>query len=115
MTLAMSGAAAKRTIAFVGRMTQKGRRCNATISILSFFAQSTKNNDRSLDNELMGQVNLVRSGFEQIGDGGSFALTTGILARSPMPGRCAVIRAERDGFDIGAQCDCVTRSKFLLR
>ena len=39
-----------------------------------------------LDNKLMGQVNLVRFGFEHVGDRGSFTLTTGILARSPMPG-----------------------------
>ena len=39
-----------------------------------------------LDNKLMGQVNLVRFGFEHLADGGSFTLTTGILAHSPMPG-----------------------------
>lgn len=43
-----------------------------------------------LDNKLMGQVNLVRFGFEHVGDRGSFTLTTGILARSPMPGSAAI-------------------------
>ena len=43
-----------------------------------------------LDNKLMGQVNLVRFGFEHIVDRGSFTLTTGILAHSPMPGSAAI-------------------------
>ena len=46
----------------------------------------------SLHNKLMGQVNLVRYGFEHVSDGGSFTLTSGILARSPMPGSgCAAL------------------------
>ena len=41
-----------------------------------------------LENKLMGQVNLVRFGFEHMEDSGSFTLTTGILAQTPMPGQC---------------------------
>ena len=53
-----------------------------------------------LDNKLMGQVNLVRFGFEHVGDRGSFTLTTGILARSPMPGSGAIslVNAGIEGF-----------------
>lgn len=53
-----------------------------------------------LDNKLMGQVNLVRFGFEHVADRGSFTLTTGILARSPMLGSAAVslVNAGIEGF-----------------
>ncbi|MGD9628865.1 MAG: short chain dehydrogenase [Pyrinomonadaceae bacterium] len=36
--------------------------------------------------KLMGQVNLVRIGQRYLNDGGSFTLTTGILADDPVPG-----------------------------
>jgi NAD(P)-dependent dehydrogenase (short-subunit alcohol dehydrogenase family) len=57
-----------------------------------------------LDNKLMGQVNLVRLGFEHVADGGSFTLTTGILARLPMPGGAAIslVNAGVEGFVRGA-------------
>ena len=53
-----------------------------------------------LDNKLMGQVNLVRFGFEHVDDRGSFTLTTGILAQSPMPGSAAIslVNAGIEGF-----------------
>ena len=53
-----------------------------------------------LDNKLMGQVNLVRFGFQQVEDGGSFTLTTGILAQAPMPGSAAIslVNAGVEGF-----------------
>lgn len=44
----------------------------------------------SLANKLMGQVNLVRIGERYIADGGSFTLTSGVLANRPMPGSAAV-------------------------
>jgi NAD(P)-dependent dehydrogenase (short-subunit alcohol dehydrogenase family) len=54
----------------------------------------------SLANKLMGQVNLVRIGFNQIRDNGSFTLTSGVLARSPMPGSAAIslVNAGLEGF-----------------
>jgi NAD(P)-dependent dehydrogenase (short-subunit alcohol dehydrogenase family) len=57
-----------------------------------------------LDNKLMGQVNLVRLGFEHVTDGGSFTLTTGILARLPMQGGAAIslVNAGVEGFVRGA-------------
>ena len=53
-----------------------------------------------LDNKLMGQVNIVRYGFAHMEDGGSFTLTTGILAQAPMPGSAAIslVNAGLEGF-----------------
>ena len=44
----------------------------------------------SLANKLMGQVNLVRLGMKHINDGGSFTLTSGVLANEPVPGSAAI-------------------------
>ncbi len=54
----------------------------------------------SLNNKLMGQVNLVRFGMEAIRDGGCFTLTSGILARSPMKGSgvISLVNAGLEGF-----------------
>jgi NAD(P)-dependent dehydrogenase (short-subunit alcohol dehydrogenase family) len=61
----------------------------------------------TLGNKLMGQVNLVRFGVGQISDGGSFTLTAGFLARSPMPGATAISLANAglEGFVRGAALD----------
>jgi NAD(P)-dependent dehydrogenase (short-subunit alcohol dehydrogenase family) len=54
----------------------------------------------SIANKLLGQVNLVRLGFEHVRDGGSFTVTSGILARSPMVGSAAIslVNAALEGF-----------------
>ena len=54
----------------------------------------------SLRNKLMGQVNLVRLGFGSVRDRGSFTLTSGVLASSPMVGSAAVslVNAAIEGF-----------------
>ncbi len=54
----------------------------------------------SLNNKLMGQVNVVRFGFEHMEDGGSFTLTTGTLAQRPMSGGAAIslVNAGLEGF-----------------
>jgi len=44
----------------------------------------------TLASKLMGQVNLVRYGLEQVNDRGSFTLTTGILFEQPAPGSGAI-------------------------
>ncbi|APA88307.1 short chain dehydrogenase [Paraburkholderia sprentiae WSM5005] len=44
----------------------------------------------SLANKLMGQVNLVRCGTGHVSQGGSFTLTSGVLAQQPMEGSAAV-------------------------
>ena len=46
--------------------------------------------DLCLQNKLMGQVNLVRLGIPHVNDNGSFTLTSGVLAREPMPGSAAI-------------------------
>ncbi len=53
-----------------------------------------------LDNKLMGQVNIVRFGFAHVEDGGSFTVTTGILAQAPTPGSAAIslVNAGLEGF-----------------
>jgi NAD(P)-dependent dehydrogenase (short-subunit alcohol dehydrogenase family) len=54
----------------------------------------------SLNNKLMGQVNLVRYGLDSVADGASFTLTSGILAQQPSPDSAAVslVNAGLEGF-----------------
>jgi NAD(P)-dependent dehydrogenase (short-subunit alcohol dehydrogenase family) len=54
----------------------------------------------SLSSKLMGQVNLVRFGFDHVADGGSFTLTSGILSGHPMVGSAAIsmVNAGIEGF-----------------
>ena len=54
----------------------------------------------SLDNKLMGQVNLVRYGLGAVADGGSITITSGILAQQPARGSGAIslVNAGLEGF-----------------
>jgi NAD(P)-dependent dehydrogenase (short-subunit alcohol dehydrogenase family) len=54
----------------------------------------------SLQNKLMGQVDLVRLGLDHVRDGGAFVLTSGVLARTPMTGSAAIslVNAGLEGF-----------------
>jgi NAD(P)-dependent dehydrogenase (short-subunit alcohol dehydrogenase family) len=54
----------------------------------------------SLRSKLMGQVNVVRFGIAAVRDGGSFTITTGVLAQQPAPGSAAVslVNAGLEGF-----------------
>jgi NAD(P)-dependent dehydrogenase (short-subunit alcohol dehydrogenase family) len=54
----------------------------------------------SLAYKLMGQVNLVRYGIPHVRDGGSFTLTSGVLAHRPQAGSGAVslVNAALEGF-----------------
>ncbi len=54
----------------------------------------------SLSSKLMGQVNLVRAGMATIRDGGSFTLTSGVLAQEPTRGSAAIslVNAGLEGF-----------------
>ncbi len=58
----------------------------------------------SLANKLMGQVNLVRYGVGHVNDGGSFTLTSGVLAHKPMPGAAALtlVNCGLQGFALAA-------------
>ena len=53
-----------------------------------------------LENKLMGQVNLIRLGLDRVRDGGSITVTSGVLARAPMPGSAAIslVNAGLEGF-----------------
>ena len=65
------------------------------------FAELTDEDfEFSIKNKLMGQVNLVRLGLPQVRPGGSFTLTSGILASKPMKGSGAVslVNAALEGF-----------------
>ena len=44
----------------------------------------------SLNNKLMGQVNLVREGLQRVREGGVIVVTSGILSRVPAPGSGAI-------------------------
>ncbi len=56
-----------------------------------------------LKDKLMGQVNLVRVGVNYVSENGVFTLTSGVLAREPMPGSSAIsiVNAGLEGF-VGA-------------
>jgi NAD(P)-dependent dehydrogenase (short-subunit alcohol dehydrogenase family) len=92
-------ASIKRLYASVGRL-------DAVISAAGQarfkpLAQLTDDDFRfSLENKLMGQVNLVRYGFEFVNDRGSFTITGGVLGQSPMIGSGAVslVNAGLEGF-----------------
>lgn len=65
-----------------------------------FTELSDEDYDYSLRNKLMGQVNVVRYGVDSVADSGSITLTSGVLARKPMPGGAAVslVNAGLEGF-----------------
>ncbi len=54
----------------------------------------------SLDNKLMGQINLVRIGRLLVNDSGSFTLTSGVLSQQPMRGSSVIsmVNAGLEGF-----------------
>ena len=54
----------------------------------------------SINNKLMGQVNLVRTALEHINDNGSITLTSGIFATAPWPATSptAMVNAALEGF-----------------
>lgn len=49
--------------------------------------------DLALSNKLMGQINLIRIGADKLNKNGSITLTSGILARQPMPGSSVISMA----------------------
>jgi NAD(P)-dependent dehydrogenase (short-subunit alcohol dehydrogenase family) len=57
-----------------------------------------------LDNKLMGQVNVIRFGFDSVNDGGSITVTSGVLAQKPMVGSAAIslVNSGLEGFVRGA-------------
>jgi NAD(P)-dependent dehydrogenase (short-subunit alcohol dehydrogenase family) len=54
----------------------------------------------SLAYKLMGQVNIIRYGFESVSDKGSITVTSGVLSKSPMESGAAIslVNAGLEGF-----------------
>jgi NAD(P)-dependent dehydrogenase (short-subunit alcohol dehydrogenase family) len=54
----------------------------------------------SLQNKLMGQVNVVREGLQNVREGGVIVVTSGILSRLPAPGSgvISLVNAGLEGF-----------------
>ncbi len=54
----------------------------------------------SLQNKLMGQVNVVREGLQKVREGGVIVVTSGILSRLPAPGSgvISLVNAGLEGF-----------------
>ena len=61
----------------------------------------------ALENKLMGQVNLVRYGRQNLRAGGTFVLTSGMLGHEPMPGSAAIsmVNAGLEGFGRAADLE----------
>jgi NAD(P)-dependent dehydrogenase (short-subunit alcohol dehydrogenase family) len=64
-----------------------------------------------LRSKLMGQVNVVRVAMRHLRDGGSITLTSGVLAREPMPGASAIslVNAGLEAFAGGAALELPRR------
>jgi NAD(P)-dependent dehydrogenase (short-subunit alcohol dehydrogenase family) len=83
----------------IAAMMQRVGQVDALIStagVANFAALnelSDEDFELALNNKLMGQVNLVRLGAEYVSDGGIIILTSGVLAREPIPGSAAVSMA----------------------
>src|SRR5256885_7570394 len=60
----------------------------------------------SVDNKLMGQVNLVRYGLASVVDGGSITITSGVLAQQPSRGSA---RSEEHTSELQSPCNLVCR------
>ena len=66
---------------------------------------------QSIENKLMGQVNLVRCGIGQVTEGGSFTLTSGGFSQKPAAATTAVsmVGAAVEAFAKGAAIDLESR------
>ena len=66
---------------------------------------------QSIENKLMGQVNLVRCGIGRVTEGGSFTLTSGGLSQKPAAATTAVsmVGAAVEAFAKGAAIDLESR------
>ena len=75
--------------------------CTAGVANFHGFNDATDADwNFGLSNKLMGQVNIVRLGAEQVNHQGSIILTTGVLSNYPMQGSSVVttVNAAVDGF-----------------
>ena len=97
----------------IRRLYAKVGRVDAVVSVAGqaafrpLLALSDADFALSINNKMMGQVNLVRFGADIVADKGSFTLTSGILSRQPMPGATAIsmVNSGLEGFARGAALD----------
>jgi NAD(P)-dependent dehydrogenase (short-subunit alcohol dehydrogenase family) len=97
----------------IRRLYAKVGRVDAVVSVAGqaafrpLLALSDADFALSINNKMMGQVNLVRFGADSVADKGSFTLTSGILSRQPMPGAAAIsmVNSGLEGFARGAALD----------
>ena len=82
--------------------------CAAGLSRFAAFDEATDEDYAvSIQHKLMGQVNLARIARRHVSPGGSITITTGLLARDPMPGTAptAMVNAGLEGFVRAAALD----------
>ncbi len=71
---------------------------------------------RGIQSKLMGQVNLVRKGLDNLNKGGVFILTSGMLASKPWPNTSAVamVNAALEGFTRAAALDLPDEKRICI-
>ena len=82
--------------------------CAAGLSRFAAFDEASDEDYAvSIQHKLMGQVNLARIARRHVSSGGSITITTGLLARDPMPGTAptAMVNAGLEGFVRAAALD----------
>lgn len=67
--------------------------CAGSAAFKPLTELSDEDLESSIRNKLLGQINLVRFGIDNVRDGGAFVLTSGIFSRNPMPGVSAIAMA----------------------
>lgn len=58
--------------------------CTGSVPFKPLAELTDKDFRAGIDDKVLGQVNLVQIGTEYVSDGGSFTLTSGVLAREPI-------------------------------
>lgn len=93
--------------ASVGRVDAVVSAAGATASRKPLAELTDEDFAYSIATKLMGQVNLVRYGIENVADGGSFTLTRGVLGRVPTPGSetISLVNLGLEGFARAAALD----------
>lgn len=91
----------------VGRVDAVVSAAGATASRKPLAELTDEDFAYSIANKLMGQVNLVRYGIDNVADGGSFTLTSGVLGREPTPGSetISLVNLGLEGFAKAAALD----------
>lgn len=81
--------------------------CAGTAAFRPLQKLTDEDFELGLRSKLMGQVNVVRFGMDQVRDGGSITLTGGVLAHEPMAGGAAIsmVNAALEGFVLGASVE----------